>query len=328
MTRTVAITGATGFIGRQLARRLARDGWTLRLLARRPEAAAALGLPSATIVPGRLEDSASLRQLLDGADAVAHAAGLVKARSRAAFLAANAEGTRRLAAAAAATPGTPPFFVLISSLAAREPTLSPYAASKRAGEEALQTAAEGLPWAILRPTAVYGPGDLEILPLFRAVSAGFAPMMAGPAARVSLVHVEDVVGAIESILRARALGQSFEIHDGREGGYSWPELVASAAAAVGTRPVRFRVPAPVLRLAGLAVQSGAALSFRPAMLSPGKVREMLHPDWVVRDERLTQLTGWQPRIDIAGGFRETVEWYRAQGLLAPPPRQRRRQPKM
>ncbi|MBX6324179.1 MAG: SDR family NAD(P)-dependent oxidoreductase [Rhodospirillaceae bacterium] len=320
MAGTVAVTGATGFIGRHLSRRLAEDGWTLRLLVRRPEAAAALDLPGATVVPGRLEDSASLRRLVVGADAIVHAAGLVKARSRDSFFAVNAEGTRRLVEAAAAQPGTPPLFVLLSSLAAREPRLSTYAASKRAGEAALQAAKGALRWTILRPPAVYGPGDREILPLFRAVAAGLGPMPARPTARLSILHVEDLAAAVAALLARPLPGEILEIHDGREGGYSWPELVGAAAAAVGRQPLRVSVPPLALRLAGLAVQAGAALLSRPAMLTHGKVREILHPDWVVRDSRLMQAVGWQPKIDASGGFRQTVDWYRREGWLAAGPR--------
>lgn len=320
MPGTVAITGATGFIGRHVARRLAQAGWSLRLLARRPEAAEALGLPGAAVVPGSLEDPASLQRLVAGAEAVVHAAGLVKASNRRSFFAVNAEGTRRLVEAAQGEAAGAPAFVLISSLAAREPGLSAYAASKHAGEEAVRAAGTRLQWTVLRPPAVYGPGDREILPLFRAIAAGLGPMPARPAARLSVLHVEDLAAAVAAVLARPAPGETFEIHDGREGGYTWPELVAAAAAAIGREPVRLSVPPAALRLAALAIQAGAALLLRPAMLSHGKVREILHPDWVVRDSRLTEAAGWRPAIDLAGGFRGTVEWYRGQGWLRAGPR--------
>jgi nucleoside-diphosphate-sugar epimerase len=322
MPGTVAITGATGFIGGHLARRLSQAGWRLRLLARQPERASVLGLdPARTIVvAGSLAEPDRLRTLLESVDAVVHLAGLVKARNRAAFFEANAAGTQRLAEAAGAG-ADPPLFILVSSLAAREPRVSDYAASKAAGEAALR-AAPVTPGSsvILRPPVVYGPGDREILPLFRAISHRIGAALGPPDARLSLLHVEDLAAAIESLLTADPPGdgwprEAYELDDGRAGGYSWAELVDAAAAALQTRPLRLRVPAGALRLVALAGQGAAALHGRPAMLGPGKVHEILHPDWVARGARLGEATGWRPRIGLAEGFDETVAWYRRQGWL-------------
>lgn len=314
MRRTVAVTGATGFIGRHLVARLAASGWQVRALARRREGAAAIG--GVEVFAGSLEDPGSLEGLVAGTDAVVHLAGLVKARSRAEYFRANAEGTQRLAAAtvAAPTPAGPRRMVLVSSLAARAPHLSAYAASKRAAEDAV-AAVGGLAWTVLRPPAVYGPGDREILPFFRTVARGIGAMTGGPDARLSMIHVEDLAAAIESALAIPGPGQTLELHDSRAGGYSWPEIVDAAAAAVGTRPIRLRVPVPVLRLIAAGGAAKASLTGRAVMLTPDKLREVLHADWVVRDERLTALTGWRPALGLAEGFRQTVAWYRREGWL-------------
>ena len=164
----VALIGATGFVGRHLLRRLTDEGWRLRALTRRPEA---LGPPTERVQPvvGDLESDAALTALIQGADVVVHCAGLVAARDAAEFHRVNAEGTARLLRAAAAAGR--PRFLLISSLAAREPQLSPYAASKRQAEELLRQNAGGLTWQALRPPVVYG--------------------FAGPIARHLLVHEPD-----------------------------------------------------------------------------------------------------------------------------------------
>lgn len=312
MSRTVAVTGATGFIGSHLAARLARHGWRVRALARRPEAAADLRRTGVDVVSGSLEDAESLRRLVGDAEAVVHLAGLTKARGRAEFFRINAEGTRHLVAALGRRRGLR--LVQVSSLAARAPHLSAYAASKRAGEEAV-AASEGLHWAILRPPAVYGPGDREILPFFRAVARGIGPMTGRRDARLSLIHVEDLAAAVEAALALPDSGHILELHDGRTGGYSWPELVEAAGAALGRRPLRLRVPAPVLGAVAAAGAARAALTGRPVMLTPDKLREVLHADWVVRDDRLESLTGWRAKFSIGEGFRQTVLWYRQQHWL-------------
>jgi nucleoside-diphosphate-sugar epimerase len=164
MAGLVAITGATGFVGGYTAKALAEAGWRVRLLCRRLPLSPLLSDISPEIVLGDLEDPAALAALVRGADAVVHAAGAVRALDAVGFYRANADGTARMVAAVRAD-APQARFVLISSLSAREPTLSAYAGSKRAGEIELERAAgAALDWSILRPPAVYGPGDRELLP--------------------------------------------------------------------------------------------------------------------------------------------------------------------
>ena len=178
MTRTVAVTGATGFIGSHVVGRLGRAGWRVRILTRRVPASAQFADVAVEAVIGTLEDGRAVARLVRGADAVVHAAGRIKARSHAEFFAANATGTRLLVEAAIAA-GHRPRFVLLSSIAARQPQVSDYAASKLAGEAELTRLDDELPWSILRPPAVYGPGDRETLAFFRALRMGVAMRAAG-----------------------------------------------------------------------------------------------------------------------------------------------------
>ena len=196
MSRLAAVTGATGFVGPHLVAALARRGWKLRLLIRRWTPLPSLAGVEAEIVWGDLSDEASLETLVAGADAVVHAAGLIKARRPAEFDAVNRDGTARLSALAPDVP-----FLLLSSLAAREPQLSPYAASKRAAEEVV--ARRSGPWLAVRAPAVYGPGDRETLAYFKMARNGFALQPDCPDARLSLVHVEDLAEAMALALDRR-----------------------------------------------------------------------------------------------------------------------------
>lgn len=316
MAGTVALTGISGFLGGHVARALIARGWHLRALVRRPQAVPAQdGL---SLVPGDLEQDAALAALLDGATAVVHCAGLIKAPSRAAFFAVNATATGALAARAAAAGPLP--FVLVSSLAARAPQLSAYAASKRAGEEAARRAYGGGPLAILRPPAVYGPGDRATLSLFRQARAGLCVVPASAAARLSLIQVEDAANAIAALLSALgspspASGQVFELHDGQEGGYSWRRIAQAAGDAVGRRVLCMRLPGAVAQAAAMANVARCRLSGATPLVTPDKLREIRHPDWVCWNDALTLATDWRPRIGIEEGFRRSVAWYRAEGWL-------------
>lgn len=307
MAKLVAVTGATGFVGPHLVRALVRHGWTVRLLVRRWKPVPDLDGASVELVLGDLADERALERLTDGVDAVVHAAGLIKARSEDAFMAVNRDGTALLSERARRA-----HFLLLSSLAAREPGLSPYAASKRAAEEVLRHRAG--PWLAVRAPAVYGPGDRETLAYFQTVDRGFAPRPAVPGARLSLIHVADLVEALVRALKADLGPCVYEVDDGHvDGGlvgYTYDDMSRVAGQALGRQPLGLSVPRPVL--ATVAALNGLRQSVNgsPLILTAGKVAEMFHPDWTVHDRRLAETTAFAARYDLPGGFADTIAWYR------------------
>lgn len=314
----VAMTGATGFIGRTLARGLRTHGWAVRALVRRdrPELTAA----GVATVRGSLDDTDSLRALVQGADMVVHVAGAVKAPSARAFFDVNADGTARLAAASADRGCRR--FLLVSSLAAREPQLSAYGASKRAGEQALARFAAQIDTATVRPPAVYGPGNSMTLPFFRQL-ARRRPLIPGRAdARFSLLYVDDLAAILVGLLEQPSWGHAvIEPDDGQQGGYSWPQIAAIAAAFFGRdRRLRF-LPKALLRPAASASQlAGRLLGFAP-VLTPGKLAELYHPDWVCRRADDTAFGGWRPAIRLDEGLARTWNWYMTAGWVTNGPSQ-------
>lgn len=308
MSGTVAVTGATGFVGAHLIKTLVGEGWTVRALARSSQPP----LDGVTWVSGKLEDEASLRSLVSGCDSCIHVAGAIKARSRDEFAHANIGGTERMLAAA--TAAGLKRFIHVSSLAAREPMLSDYAWSKAQAEETVRQR-QDLAWAIVRPPAVYGPADKETLTLFKTARLGLAPLP-NRQARLSLIHVTDLCTALTACLKAdNIFSQTFEVHDGAPGGYSLLELYMRIGQALGRRVVAVPVPPVLLRSAGQANAVLAPFFNRVPMVTPGKVREILHPDWTTADDALSRLTGWQPAIQADEGLAATAAWYRAQGWL-------------
>lgn len=311
MTRLAAITGGTGFLGQHITRALAKEGWRLRLLVRRMPPTD-LGDRVVELVPGALDDHGALAELVRGADAVVHVAGAIKARNKAEFMAANADGTARISDARNAYARHAPL-LMISTMAAREPDISHYAASKAAGEAHVHNAG-GVRW-ILRPPAIYGPGDRATLTVFKAARLPVHPLMNGPEARVCLIHVQDVVSAVLRVLETGGPNGSFELSDARLDGYTWSEIVSAACAAVGSRPRPVPVPKGALRAFGrfgdLAQRAGIATD----ILTSQKVREILHSDWSSAADARLPCKIWVPKVDLAQGFRETVSWYRANGWL-------------
>ena len=312
MTLTVALTGGTGFLGGAILRELSAKGHRLRVLLRRSLQNSAVPDGAASVI-GSLDDPSSLARLVEGADAVVHAAGTIKAIDAQMFEQVNREGAAAVAQVAAMAGVRR--FVLISSLAARSPLLSAYAASKRAGELECQKRL-GSALTVLRPPVVYGPGDRETLPLFRAAAHGVFPIPGPPDARLSFIHVADCAAAVDAALAASQVPAGvFEIDDGTPGGYGWADIAAALGAAVGRSVQPISTPAAVLRLAARAAWIAARMTGRPMMLRPDKVNELRHPDWVRRGPLLADQTGWHARYPLVDGFRDTVAWYRTRGWM-------------
>lgn len=306
----VAVTGASGFVGTHVLDRLVADGHTVRVLAHRtpPRCNSAV-----TTIRGGLDDPAALAELVRGADVVVHAAGVVAAAREATFHEVNAEGTRRLAEAAREAGVSR--FLLLSSLAARRPDLSAYAASKKAAEDALAEV-DGIAWDALRPPAVYGPGDRQVLMFFRLLKHGIGVLPAGDSARVSVIHVADLADAVMAWLDTETgSGDVYELADGFRNGYTWRTLIDAAARELTIEPKYMTPPQGLLRVLSHGLRAWARLTGGVPFLTPDKLRELRHTDWVCRDDRFPRRTGWRPRIALGEGLRATLAWYQARGWL-------------
>ena len=310
MSKCVAITGATGFIGQRVCSLLHQRGWRVRALLRSPARAQALRACIDEPVHGGLNDTAALTRLVSDAVAVVHCAGAVRGADQQAFDRVNVDGLRNLLAALG-TVDTPARLLCLSSLAAREPQLSFYAASKRRGEQLLEQQAGGLEWLALRPPAVYGPGDRELLPLFKLMARGLAPLPGRADARFSMIFVDDIVAAILSWLQhERVASGVYSLHDGRRGGYDWTDVCASVARLCRRRVRPIQIPAGVLDVSAR-VNSRLARWFGYApMLTPQKLRELRHSDWVCDNDAIYKALDWRPAVQLEEGLRRTPGWCR------------------
>lgn len=314
-TRQVAVTGGSGFVGRHLVRALADAGWRVRLLLRRdPSIAEWRGVPL-EIVAGSLADTEALERLVDGASAVIHVAGLIKAARRSVFFEVNRDGTAALAEAVQRV-APRAHFLHVSSIAAREPALSDYAASKRAGEDVARERL-GERVTVLRPPAVYGPGDRETLVFFQLARQRIVPLLGGDDARAAMIHVHDLARLITAMAADVPRGRVLTAADARPDGYRWDEVMGAAARAVGNERARLvRAPLALLRTLALAGDVGRRIGVVD-MLHSQKLRELRHADWSATAGERALPPGWTPRFDLDTGFADAVAWYRSAGWLAP-----------
>jgi len=304
----LAITGATGFVGKAVLEKALAAGHRVRALTRRPQD----GREGLDWVPGTLEDTAALDALVAGADAVIHIAGVVNAPTRAGFEAGNATGTATLIAATQRAGVRR--FVHISSLAAREPGLSDYGWSKAEAER--HVTSSGLDWTMVRPPAIFGPGDAELLEMFQMAARGL--VLLPPGGRLSVIHVDDLADLLVLLAGRRddeTSGATYEVDDNRDTGWSHEEFARAIGRAVGRPRVRtIALPSALVRLGA---RIDRLMRGDKARLTPDRAAYFCHQDWVARAALRPSPTLWAPAIPTDAGLASTAQAYRARGFLKP-----------
>jgi nucleoside-diphosphate-sugar epimerase len=299
----IAVTGGTGFIGSRLLDQVYEANLEVRALTRR----SMRKRRAVSWIDGSLDDPEALAELVRGTDAVIHMAGVISGRTAVDFDRVNVDGTAGLLSAARAAGARR--FVHVSSLAAREPDISLYGASKAKSEELVRNS--GLDYAIVRPPAVYGPGDKETLELFRMARLGL--MMLPPPGRISMIHVDDLVRLLFALCGDKAPSSLIvEPDDGRPGGLSHRELAKELGTAVGRRNVAISMPKPILR-AGAFVDR--LVRRDNAKLTADRAAYFAHPDWTADPSRGVPAELWKPNIRTSEGLAQTARWYRDQHWL-------------
>ena len=322
MIRSVAITGATGFIGRHLAAALAARGVAVTAIVR--PGSRHTPPPGSTVVHAPLE-TAALRDAFLGKDAVVHLAGVVSAVDAKTFFDVNAEGTR---AAAEAARDAGARLVHVSSLAAAGPApasapaketdppkpITPYGFSKLESERFV-AGTRGLQSIILRPGVVYGPADRAVFPLFRAAQSGVLPLVGRRDAAYAFIHVDDVVRAIASAIeRTEVGGTVFVAH---ETPVTALDLIEAIQAAVGRKGRVVRIPMPLTHALALVGDVAGRLLSKPMTLNSWRYAEMAAEGFVCRVDRLRDDLGVVANISLREGMARTAAWYRKERWITP-----------
>ncbi len=298
----IAITGGTGFVGSRLIALATEAGHQVRALTRRAQPER----ENIAWIPGDLGNTQALARLVEGADAVIHVAGVVNAPDRAGFAAGNIHGTSNVLAAAHAMGAKR--FIHVSSLSAREPQLSNYGWSKAEGEALVEIS--GLRWTVVRPPAIYGPGDMDMLDLFKLAKRNLA--LLPPGGRLSVIEVGD----LSRLLLALALEDSsrtiLEADDGVEGGWSHKQFARAIGTALGKRVATLALPRPLL---AAGAHLDRLIRGKGARLTPDRVAYFCHEDWVIDPAKRPPANLWMPQVETGEGLAATAAWYRQQGLL-------------
>jgi len=332
--KTAFVTGGTGFVGSHLVEELLRRGYDeVRCLVRsRQKWLQPLDI---TPVRGDLSDAEVLWDAVRDVDVVYHVAGLTRAQEWDAFYQANVQATLNLMGALRHANPDVGRVLITSSLAAvgrcaddiatEETPLQPismYGRSKAEMEEALrakhemrQPYMEQLPITTVRPPAVYGPRDRDILTFFQAVKRHVCPVVGrGDAPAISLVHVRDLVrGMVDAAEDETTVGETYFI--GSEAAYSWNDVKAAATAALDTWALTLPVPGPLVGAVGALAEAWGTLTGTYPPLNREKAREIRHACTICSVEKAKQDLGFRQETALEDGVRDTVAWYEEQGWL-------------
>lgn len=307
--KVIAVTGATGFVGKATVSALRRafPDAHFRLLVRN---ANGRSLPECfsdcTVVDGSLSSPDALNSLVHSAACIVHIAAAIRGSNALDFERDNICGTRRLVDAIAAS-ASDAHLIHVSSLAARRPELSWYAASKRAAEEVV-TANSGR-FSILRPPAIYGPDDPALAGFWRVLARGWLIRAGADDSRFSMLHVDDLAEAVSRLVDSGPTSKTLPLAGPQpEGGWRWEDL-AALARTTRKRPVR------VVSIPGRLLSAGSAFGLvmsriarRRAMLSPGKARELLHRDWVCDNLDIEKCLNWKPTTRLERALATLPGW--------------------
>lgn len=324
----ILVTGATGFTGGHLCRRLARDGYSVRGLVRDLSRKSELQRERIEPMVGDLRDRKSLERAAEGVDLVYHVAALFRQEnvSRKEMWETNVEGTRNMLDAALKAGVRR--FVHCSTVGVHGDVKNPpaneeapygpgdhYQDSKTEAERlVLRYMAEGgLPIVVFRPGGIYGPRDLRFLKLFKAIKSKRFVMLGSGEVLYQLIYIDDLIdGILLCGTKPNAVGNVY-ILTGKEPA-TLNHFVQAIAKVVGVPPTRRRFPVTPVYAAGLACE----LICKPFGINPPLYRRRVDFFRKTRSfdisKARTQL-GFEPNIDLLTGIGLTARWYQEQNLL-------------
>jgi nucleoside-diphosphate-sugar epimerase len=326
---TVAVTGATGFLGSSLVAALIQQQQSVRILARDERKARHLFGDAVTIIPGDMADAGHVRQAIDGATTIYHLAGRLYHPNTPAELyeQTHVEGTRRLLQACqgqkrlqrlvyVSTTGV--FGVTGETPVAEDAPFAPtnaYETTKLKGELlALKSyQGDGLPVTIVRPGLVYGPGDLHLLGFFASIQKGLFRVIAGGKASLHPVYIDDLIAALLLCAeRSQALGRSYNIAGAHP--ITVRELAGAIAHAVNRKLPAGNIPLWLANLASDVFAIMPGIKGEHAPLTRSRVKFLTNSRMYDMSRAKSELN-YTPLVELEEGIKRTVEWYYTQGYL-------------
>jgi len=325
----VLLTGANGFLGSHILDALCEAGAQVCVLLRKTSNTSLIEdrLPHVEVRYGSLTDADSLRAAARGAECIINCAGKTKVIHTSEFYAVNQQGAANVADAANAARDTVRQLIHVSSRAVLGPSrsdapvteddepapVSEYGRSKLEGEREVLRRAE-VPVTVLRPSAIYGPGDADFLQAFRALKMHVMPLFGGGRQEISLVYVKDAAEAVVRVMGAsEAMGRTYNVASPEV--TTSRQLLEEVARQLGVRALPLPLPAWTLYPVCVVQEALSHLTRKANILSRAKYRELKAAGWVCSSERIREELGFVCDTSLRDGVAETMEWYKRRGWL-------------
>ncbi len=325
--KPVFISGATGSVGSRFAGRLSETGQAVRVLVRNPERAAALQrMANVTVIPGDLTRPESLRGCMEGCSLVYHCAAKLGGMNMAASQVINVDGTQALLDETVRS-GVERF-IHLSTIAVYgfsceqniteefpwPESSEPYITTKQQAERLVQKAAEKIPVSIARLGDVIGPGQFTwTINFIQKINQGvLTPPREADSGFVNPVYIDNLIDALLLLgAHPAAAGQIFNVVDGTP--IRTSDYIRRMAGMAGKTP--FALPGAVMKGIATLLMVLDTLRGREATATPGDVEYLLKKS-TFSAQKIREMLGWKPAVDLEEGFRRTEEWLRGAGYLA------------
>ena len=311
------VTGATGFIGSHLCEELVKRGYKVTCLSRNPSNLNWIENLDIRLIKGDCTIIESLLDAVVDVDYIFHLAGLTKACSGKDFFCINTKGTENLIKAVSERAPELKRFIFLSSLSAAGPSkngvplqedsvpspVSDYGRSKLEGEKAVLKYHGLLPITILRPPAVYGPRDKDLLVFFKMIKKGVFPDWGK--CYYSLLYVDDLVqGIILSAENRKAEGKIYFLSDNKY--YTGGEIATEISSALNVKITQIKVPKFIMPFFAFI---GEKINKR-GIINRDKMKELSHSYWTCDAKKATEELGFIPKVGLKEGIKWTADWYR------------------
>lgn len=320
------ITGASGFIGGNLRRALLDAGADVVAIRRGASPAAEEGRSIAL----DYDDVEGLTKLMadEKPDYVFHVAGATKGVTYEDFQRANVMPTRNLLAALLEAHRDVKRFVMVSSLAAWGPStpsrpvretdtpapIEHYGKSKLEAEDVVRAVGASIPWTIIRPSGVYGPGDGDYFNLFKEIVSGRNVFFGNRERWFSAIYVDDCVRAIlEAALSDAAIGKGYFLCDGRP--ITWGTFQEAIVAAHGKRVFTLNLPEALVSVAAIGGELATRIDKKPRLFNRQKATMGAQEAWTCTHDAAREDFGYAPEVQVEEGVARALRWYREHGWL-------------
>ena len=324
----IFLTGASGFVGGNLAKLLVEKEYFLRCLIRDKNKFDLKNHPSVEIIEGDLFSLDKIEKGIKDCDYIIHIAGLVASKRKKDFFDVNVNGTKNIIDAALKNKINLKRFILISSLAAVGPSknnipvdentiphpITTYGKSKLAAENMLLKEKINLPIIILRPSAVFGENDSATIDFFKMLNYNIFPVMGSFNNKVNMIYVQDLCnGIILAMENEKSIGETFLIAS--ENNYSWNEISANLEKKFGKKFFKILIPKYLVFILGCISGLISKLKNKPSVLDCEKAIDLTTKDWSCSNLKSKSILGFSEKSNLAMNLKNTFDWYKTNKLL-------------